>query len=363
MATRGIRNKNPGCLKCKGTAGRDKDGFAIYNTWEEGYYALNSLLYRVYNGKSLRQVFKVYAPASDGNNPRSYAQTVARGLREAGFNVTADTPIDMTNPQIRAAVVCAISEMECGKIPGGRDYAIEQTNAYDPATDPKRGTMLVRGGGKPSKIARTTRGGAANTAPANDGVQISVARDEAAQERRARDEAAQKRRGRPSSSNPSAFADVDRGGRSTEPTLNTNTQSSDEDKLRAQVFAAYKGKKPPKKLNWFQRNFPSFLGGATKQEKLVDRIFYPRGKDGVLDATREMFPGVSVQDLRNAGFSDDKIIQMQANIDAKRQTQGPMGLVNRLASAGVQMNAQELGITRNEILTISALVKNNATRG
>ena len=366
MAVRGIRNKNPGCLRCKGTAGKDSDGFAIYNTWEEGYYALNSVLYRIYNGKSLRQIFKAYAPASEkGNNPGKYSLMVAASLKEAGINVSPNEPIDMTNPRIRAEVVCAIAEVECGQIPKGRDFALKQSYAYDPAMDPRvKGKSMSKKAPLKTKKPVATKGKTA-ARTSNDGVD-AVARKKTKPERQAATQPAAPRVFE------TPFADkpyqvnktvTPMKGPYVLPGQNENTDM--ETSLKAALLEEYKDKTPPKKLSWLERVLPPSLGGASKEERLLDEIFYPKNKSNVLEPEREMFVGVTVKDLKEAGFDDGQIVNMQARIDVKQEMAKAGGLTARLAEAGtnISMTREELGVTNDQMAIITSLSRGNTGNG
>jgi len=85
--SRSWRNQNPGNLKFVGQHGaaQDKDGFAIFKTYEQGWNTLKQMLKnaaigrsRVYSPEdSLVEFFSKYAPASDNNKPLQYASFVA----------------------------------------------------------------------------------------------------------------------------------------------------------------------------------------------------------------------------------------------------------------------------------------------
>jgi len=90
--SRSFRNNNPGNLKYlgqTGSIGKDKNGFAIFSTYEAGYEALKRMLTNACTGKSnvysptmtLYEFFAKYAPSSDNNNPNIYAETVANKLK------------------------------------------------------------------------------------------------------------------------------------------------------------------------------------------------------------------------------------------------------------------------------------------
>lgn len=116
MATAGERKNNPGCIM-------GKNGLNQYTTLEDGYTALNSLLYRKYNNRTCYDIFKQYAPYSDGNNPRKYADFVINQLNEKGIPVTDSSILDLTNPFVLQELTLAISKMENGKVLGGEDFA------------------------------------------------------------------------------------------------------------------------------------------------------------------------------------------------------------------------------------------------
>lgn len=107
--TRAQRNANPGNIR----RWRDKqnqpyptaDGYVDFVTWAggnydrgiaEGWRVLGVLLGQYIDGRytpgiprpSLRQIFAVYAPAEDSNDPEGYAQFVARRL-----GIDPDTPV------------------------------------------------------------------------------------------------------------------------------------------------------------------------------------------------------------------------------------------------------------------------------
>ena len=355
MAVKGVRNKNPGCLRCKGTAGQDSGGFAIYNTWEEGYYALNSVLYRIYNGKSLRQIFKAYAPASEkGNNPGKYSLMVAASLKEAGINVSPNEPIDMTNPRIRAEVVCAIAEVECGQIPKGRDFALKQSYAYDPAMDPRvKGKSMNKKA--PLKTKKPVSTKAKTTArKAGDEVQV-VTRKKTKPTRSATTLSAPNyASSSPNISNPSTTPIKG-------PYILPGQQANmDKDgAMKAALLEEYKDKTPPKKLSWLSRILPPSLGGASKEARILDEIFYPKNKENIISPDRELFVGFTVKDLNDAGFGDGEIVNMQARIDVKQEMVKTGDLTARLAEAGTKctMTGEELGVTNDQMAVITSLAK------
>ncbi len=98
--SRSYRNNNSGNLKFSdyvqslGAKGKDKDNFAIFDTYQEGYCALCCFLYDACQGNlipyrkgnerpssfTIQEFFEVYAPASDKNYPKKYATFVAKQL-------------------------------------------------------------------------------------------------------------------------------------------------------------------------------------------------------------------------------------------------------------------------------------------
>lgn len=78
------RNNNPGNLVYVGQAGAtgaDANGFAIFPDYATGLQALNNQI-QLYaaRGLSIQGMMQIYAPASDGNDPNSYAAQVAGAL-------------------------------------------------------------------------------------------------------------------------------------------------------------------------------------------------------------------------------------------------------------------------------------------
>lgn len=99
------RNNNPGNLVYVGQAGatRGDGGFAYFPNYAAGLQALNDQI-QLYaaRGMTIQQMMNVYAPASDGNNPSSYAGTIAAALgvdpstsllELAGFPGSAPAPV------------------------------------------------------------------------------------------------------------------------------------------------------------------------------------------------------------------------------------------------------------------------------
>jgi hypothetical protein len=86
------RNNNPGNLKCAGQPGLvgcDSSNFAIFPDYATGYQALeNQISLDASRGLTIAQFTQKYAPASDANNPSSYAATIANAA-----GVTVNDPL------------------------------------------------------------------------------------------------------------------------------------------------------------------------------------------------------------------------------------------------------------------------------
>ncbi len=89
--TRAWKNKNPGNLRFIGqklAIGHDDKNFCIFKTYQDGYDTLKAMLVRASSGGSqtynpnmtLYQFFAKYAPSSDGNYPKHYAEVVAKRI-------------------------------------------------------------------------------------------------------------------------------------------------------------------------------------------------------------------------------------------------------------------------------------------
>ena len=102
--SRSQRNNNPGNLrytpytKSLGAVGQDEGRFCEFPDYGTGWSALvqfltdaaNNLLIPYKGNPTLLEFFSVYAPSSDNNNPRRYAEVVAGYI---GTGVTVDTTI------------------------------------------------------------------------------------------------------------------------------------------------------------------------------------------------------------------------------------------------------------------------------
>lgn len=80
-----VENNNPGNIRFWAAGMPTRYGFTVFPDLAAGWAALTKLVDDYTEGRytggvppSLRQMFAVYAPGSDGNNPASYAQTVSQ---------------------------------------------------------------------------------------------------------------------------------------------------------------------------------------------------------------------------------------------------------------------------------------------
>ena len=89
---RNFRNKNPGnCryfvggyLKKYGVVAKDKDGFAIFETYELGWAYLCNMLKAWAGGSranwTILRLMQSYAPKEDDNDPKAYADYITKHL-------------------------------------------------------------------------------------------------------------------------------------------------------------------------------------------------------------------------------------------------------------------------------------------
>jgi hypothetical protein len=90
---RPLQNLNPGDLRSPDWPNHDADGFDIYGDFISGYESLwDDLCDKFQTGKNahglgpqstLLDLFNVYAPGEDGNDPNSYCVFVAGWLNQA----------------------------------------------------------------------------------------------------------------------------------------------------------------------------------------------------------------------------------------------------------------------------------------
>ena len=96
--TRAQRNNNPGNIRRWSRGGKPfpmDGGYAVFPSVQVGWDILHALVGQYIDGKytggtppTLRQMFKVYAPAEDANDPTGYAAFVASAISDA-----ADAPV------------------------------------------------------------------------------------------------------------------------------------------------------------------------------------------------------------------------------------------------------------------------------
>jgi hypothetical protein len=126
------RNNNPGNLRpgslAVGATGSN-GGYAVFPNYQTGLNALVGLIQSpAYWNLTLTQFFAQYAPASDGNNPGSYAATVA-----ANLGVDANTPLSQlaTGGGAVAAVTDPSSDGGSGTDASGDAISTDPTDTTD----------------------------------------------------------------------------------------------------------------------------------------------------------------------------------------------------------------------------------------
>lgn len=102
------RTNNPGSLRNSDLAMpgvRVKGGsgtFAAFKNSPTGFQAMRQLLRNRYNNMSILATMKKYAPASDGNNPTKYANTLVKALKKLNSRITTSTKISqLTNDELQ----------------------------------------------------------------------------------------------------------------------------------------------------------------------------------------------------------------------------------------------------------------------
>jgi hypothetical protein len=92
------RNNNPGNLKFAGQAGAtgaDSNGFAIFPDYQTGLAALdNQITLDASRGLTISAFTQKYAPASDSNDPTSYAAQIANA---SGLSVNDPLSLAVSN--------------------------------------------------------------------------------------------------------------------------------------------------------------------------------------------------------------------------------------------------------------------------
>jgi phage host-nuclease inhibitor protein Gam len=101
------RNNNPGNLRNPGGS-----GFQTFDNLEDGTRAMSDLL-TSYGRKGFDSVDKIisrYAPPSDHNDTQGYIRKVS-----AGMGVSPDQSLDLSNPDVRVALMRPMIRMETGR--------------------------------------------------------------------------------------------------------------------------------------------------------------------------------------------------------------------------------------------------------
>lgn len=131
--SRSWRNNNPGNIKfgeyakSVGATGQDDKGFAVFPDYATGRKAQEKLLFdsEGYRHKTLAGAIAKWAPASDGNDPNSYAADLAKA---AGVDV--GTRMETMTPEQRTAILDAMQKREGwkpGSVAGQIDNSIKGT--------------------------------------------------------------------------------------------------------------------------------------------------------------------------------------------------------------------------------------------
>jgi hypothetical protein len=98
-----IKNNNPGNLRSPGWKVHDLKGYDVYPDFETGFGHLYDDLQDKLSGhnshglgqtSTVAELFKIYAPAEDANDPASYAAFAAGYVQRAlGRTVTVQSPL------------------------------------------------------------------------------------------------------------------------------------------------------------------------------------------------------------------------------------------------------------------------------
>ncbi|HSX86854.1 MAG TPA: hypothetical protein VLG17_02505, partial [Pseudomonas sp.] len=125
-----FRQNNPGNIRPGAFADRygavgQAGGFAVFPSYEQGRVAKQALVFGPsYSNKTIRQAIEKYAPATDDNNPRIYANTIAKDL-----GISPDTLISDLTPEQQTAMLDSMERIE-GFRPG------PVTNEFGERVDP-----------------------------------------------------------------------------------------------------------------------------------------------------------------------------------------------------------------------------------
>lgn len=146
--TRGVRNNNPGNLKAVGDQRRDREGFRVFASMDEGVRVANEQLDRLAKRgiNTIDAIAKVWAPAADGNDVENYIK-----------NVTGQTGIgrfEQLSEIDRAAVLAAMFRIESGKNAPSLDRVADILTMQDAGPSP----LAISAGAIPTPTAQNSRG-------------------------------------------------------------------------------------------------------------------------------------------------------------------------------------------------------------
>lgn len=139
--TRGLRNNNPGNLRAVGNQPRDREGFRVFGTMEEGVQAAEAQLGR-YAARGIDTIAKIantWAPAGDKNDVGAYVKSVA--------GQTGIDPNARLQPSQYHAVMAAMFKHESG-MGAPTEAAID--GALGARTDDSIVDRLTGGGASPT---------------------------------------------------------------------------------------------------------------------------------------------------------------------------------------------------------------------
>lgn len=128
--TRGLRNNNPGNLKAVGGQRRDREGFAVYATLEEGIRA-NDRQIKMYEARGLttaRQIVNRWAPKADNNDVAAYLKDI-----EKSTGIKPDEDVRGLEPLLESGMFRRESGSQS---PGVQDIADILTMQDDTAPTP-----------------------------------------------------------------------------------------------------------------------------------------------------------------------------------------------------------------------------------
>lgn len=103
------RNNNPGNIRPVGG-----NGFRFFESALQGWEAMKNQLMRYFTGKTtgralqtIQDIVSTWAPAGDNNDPRKYAQDVAKWM-----GVSPNTVLNLANPETMAALMQSMARKE-----------------------------------------------------------------------------------------------------------------------------------------------------------------------------------------------------------------------------------------------------------